>query len=68
MSEKIVFRAKSDREANGRKPIAGDLRYTLSFPLDDGRTLEVQLGPDDMRNVRNVVLQEMIEDEKAGGN
>lgn len=63
-----VFRTKENPQANGRQPIVGEFQYTLTFPLEDGSILKVLFGKEGMRNLRNVVLSELCDDETADGN
>lgn len=40
----LVFHTSDAPEAGGRQPGNGTTAYTLSFPLDDGRTLWITMG------------------------
>jgi hypothetical protein len=40
----LTFITQDHPEAGGRTPVVGDIRYELTFPLDDGRLLAVQCG------------------------
>lgn len=63
----IIFHARGSPQAAGRKPAAGDKRVVMKFPLDGGGELHLICGPDDMRNLRNIVLDDLINDETAVG-
>lgn len=40
----MKLRTTCDPEANGRQPQPDDVRYTLTFPLENGEELVVQMG------------------------
>lgn len=58
----LLFRCKDDPEANGRKPLPGDQRFTLTFALDSGVELKVQMGRDGMAHFQAFIAQMMIDD------
>ena len=59
----VEFRDKSDPEANGRKPQAGETRFTLSFQLEDGCTLKVHLGKEGIAHHRKVIMDEFMDEQ-----
>jgi hypothetical protein len=61
------FRTKDHPQANGKKAQYGDVEYRLTFPLEDGTDLFVVCGKEGMRNLRNVVLAELCDDETVTG-
>ena len=40
----MKLRTKCDPEANGRQPQSGDVRFTMTLPLESGEELTVQMG------------------------
>lgn len=50
----LTFLCEDDPEANGATAQYGDMRYSLVFPLEDGRTLEVWMGPEGFKTVREM--------------
>ncbi len=42
--EDLVFKTYDHPEANGRKAKFGEEEHTLTFPLDDKRTLTLRIG------------------------
>jgi hypothetical protein len=42
---KLRFRTIDHPEANGRQPKAGEVAYVIVLPLEDGRSLELGMGP-----------------------
>lgn len=56
------YRCKDDPERNGRKPIAGEQRFTLSFPLEDGSRLQLHMGREGMNHFENFIANMMIDD------
>lgn len=39
-----TFRTGCDPEASGRKPQPGDVRFTVTLPLENGEFLKVTMG------------------------
>jgi hypothetical protein len=58
----IELRCKDDPEANGRKPQIGEQRYTLTFPLENGTSLQLHMGKEGMNTFTAFVGQMMIDD------
>lgn len=58
----ISYRTKDHPEANGRTAQIGDEAFTYAFPLEDGSTLYVETGRDGMLALRQVVLDQMIDE------
>jgi hypothetical protein len=54
----IQLRAKGHPEADGRKPLYGDVAWTVTVPLEGGETLVLQLGKSD----RDMLFGMMIAD------
>ncbi len=66
--EPLEFRTKGDPEANGRAPQKGDQRFSLKFPLEDGRELIVHEGREGMNHFAKMIGQMMVDDqEEADG-
>jgi len=40
----IAYRTKDHPEANGRVPGAGEVKYAIELPLEDGRSLALHMG------------------------
>lgn len=58
----IEFRDKTDPEANGRVPQNGEYRYTLLFPLEDGRGLRIHMGREGISHMRKVVMDSFMDE------
>jgi hypothetical protein len=41
----LTYRTRDHPIANGREPVRGETGWNMRFVLEDGRYLEVQLGP-----------------------
>lgn len=65
---KLVFKTRDNPTANDKQPKIGDVQYDVWFPLENGEELHVLLGEEGMRNLRNVVLAELCDDELVTGN
>ncbi len=52
------FKTRDDPEANGRKPVRGDERWTVTLPLEDGSELILRMG----RTSRDTIFGMMIAD------
>lgn len=61
----IELRCKDDPEANGRTPKAGDQRYTLKFPLEDGRDLRIHMGREGHSTFTAMLAQMMVDDDEG---
>lgn len=66
MKEELVLRTVDHPEANGRKPVNGDVEYQLRFPLEDGRELVVKFGKDGYDNLTQIVTSMMIGEPSYG--
>ena len=62
MAEVIFYHAHDSPEANGRLPQAGDVRYDLSFALDDGRTLVVCVGQTGLESFTTMLREMAVDD------
>jgi hypothetical protein len=60
--EIVEFSDESDPEANGRRPQIGERRYTMIFPLADGRVLHLHMGVFGAANLRKVIMDEYMDD------
>lgn len=60
----LEFKCKDDPEANGRIPQKGDQRFTLKFPLEDGRELQIHMGKEGMNHFETFLAQMMFDDEQ----
>jgi len=58
----IEYRCKDDPEANGRKPLAGEQRFTLKFPLESGEELQIHMGREGINHFETFIAQMMIDD------
>lgn len=58
----LVLRTKGHPEANGHRPSNGEHAWSLRFPLEDGRTLVVEVGAADFENFERVILQQRRDD------
>ena len=58
-----VFRTSDHPEANGRTPRLGEQEWRLHFPLEDGRTLWLNVGTVGHHALRDMLIQEMTDDE-----
>lgn len=58
----LEYRCKDDPEANGREPMRGEQRFTLTFPLEDGTALLVHMGRESMNHFETFIAQMMIDD------
>jgi hypothetical protein len=58
----LTYRCKDDPEANGRKPVIGEQRYTLTFPLENGDELQVYAGKETMNNFESFIAEMMVDD------
>ena len=58
----IEFRCKDDPEALGRTPQIGEQRFTLTFPLEDGTDLKVNMGREGMNHFETFIAQMMVDD------
>ena len=55
----IKYKSADHPEANGRKPQIGDLRWTLSFPLENGDDyLELEIGGKGREAILDMLNQE----------
>lgn len=64
----VRFRDRSHPNANGRTAQPGEAGYTVWFPLDDGRKLEVLLGREGIANLRKVIMDQFMDEEfEVGG-
>jgi hypothetical protein len=61
----LILRTDDHPEARGRQPQPGDQEWTLSLVLEDGRTLVLHLGRRTHAFLRQMLLQEMRDDEQC---
>lgn len=66
MSEALEMRCKDDPEAGGRVAIKGDRRYTLTFPLEDGRDLRLHMSREGMNHFAGMIAEMMADDAEEG--
>lgn len=57
MTKITTVRAEDSPDANGRQPLAGEVKWTLKFPLEDGTYLFVQIGKKGMAAMREILKQ-----------
>jgi hypothetical protein len=65
--KQMEFTVKDSPDANGRKPVAGEQRYTLTFPLDSGEDLKVHMGKESVQRFAGMIAELMV-DEHAEAN
>lgn len=58
----MQLRTKDHPEANGRSPQTGDHEWVFNFPLENGDTLFLKMGDEGLKNLRHVVLDQMIDE------
>lgn len=59
--KQLRLRSEDHPEANGRNPIPGEQAWTLRIPLEDGRTLLLCLGAKTRRVLRDMILEEELD-------
>lgn len=57
---------EDDPVRDGRKPIVGEQRYTLTFPLAGGDPLKLYMGREGFNTFASFIAQMMIDDEREG--
>ena len=60
----IEYRAKDDPEANGRTPLKGEQRFTLTFPLENGDSLLVHMGTESANSFMTFIGQMLVDDQQ----
>jgi hypothetical protein len=58
----MELRCKDDPEANGRIPKIGEQRFSLTFPLEDGKELKLHMGREGMNHFESFLAQMMFDD------
>lgn len=58
------FKSKDCPDADGRTPLAGELKWTLDFPLPDGGKVYVELGAVGMAALKDMLGWEECDDIK----
>ena len=58
----VLYKTKCHPEANGRKPQNGEQEWTLTFPLEDGSCLVVQMGKLGRESMMGMLVQEVADD------
>ena len=63
----MQFICKDHPTANGRAPLAGEHGYTLTFPLENGESLDVQCGEETLLRFSDMIGRLLIDNasEKA---
>lgn len=51
----VVFYAEDSPEAQGAQPQPGSANYRFDFPLDDGRTLFVNVGVEGFKALSGII-------------
>jgi hypothetical protein len=64
-ADALILRTDDHPEARGRQPQPGDQEWTLSLVLEDGRPLVLHLGRRTHAFLRQMLLQEMKDDEQC---
>lgn len=63
----MILKTRDCPDANERNPIPGEEKWTFTFPLETGETLALEMGEEGRNNLRHVILDEMIDDQKKEG-
>lgn len=66
MKEELVLLTEDAPEANGRKPVPGDIGYQLRFPLEDGRELVVKFGKQGFEDITQVLTSMLLGEPSYG--
>ena len=61
MKPELVLVTIDHPEANGRKPLAGEVEYPMRFPLDDGRELVLKVGQAGFDTLTNLLFDMLSE-------
>lgn len=59
LKREVLMRTIDHPEANGRKPISGDVAFDLRFPLEDNRELVVAMGELGFDRVSQIILDNL---------
>jgi hypothetical protein len=59
----MEFRCKDDPEANSRKPLVGEQRFSLKFPLENGEDLILHCGKETFDRFAEMIGKMMVDDE-----
>ena len=62
----MILRTVDDPEANGRQPCKGDARYTFTFPIEDGSSLQIQMGRESLAKFADFIASMMLDDAGEG--
>lgn len=60
----IEYRCKDDPEANGRKPLIGEQRFSLKFPLENEQDLVLHCGKETFDRFAGMIGEMMVDDDK----
>jgi hypothetical protein len=55
--ETVTLEDKTSPTANGRQPVAGDQRYTLSFLIDTGQLVKVHMGMEGVNTIADLLYR-----------
>jgi hypothetical protein len=58
----MELRTKDHPEANGRTPQNNEHEWTFNFQLEDGSTLCLKMGDEGLKNLRHIILDQMIDE------
>lgn len=50
-------KTKDCPDANGRQPLAGELKFTLKFPLEDGSYLFIEISEKELDGFRTMLKE-----------
>lgn len=59
------FKCKDDPEANGRKPVFGEHRFTLTFPLENGDILNVHMGREGLNHFADFIASLLVDEDNG---
>lgn len=64
----MEYRCKDDPEANGRKPLFGEQRFSLKFPLESGEDLILHCGKETFDYFAEMIGKMIVDDEPEATN
>ena len=60
----LELRTEDHPAANGRTPELGEVQWEFKFPLEDGTILRLQMGEKGKQDLRQVILDQMIDEQQ----
>lgn len=58
----MEYKCQDDSEANGRIPVVGEQRFTLTFALEDGTQLKIHMGRESLNHFESFIAHMMVDD------